>query len=123
MRDFVNQSERVAVDSAAYTELEDGNLSVKCNVTYGNLVREVTASGNGRLDCVSGAIKSVTDLDYTLESYTQHAIEGRTSARAASYVSIMSGGKLYWGCGIDSDIGVSSVKALISAVNKLAEKK
>ena len=28
-------------------------------------------------------------------------------------------GKVYWGCGIDSDIGTSSVKALVSAVNKM----
>ena len=47
------------------------------------------------------------------------ALDGKTSSNAASYVSIVSdvSGKTYWGTGIDSDIGASSVKALVSAVN------
>ena len=80
--------------------------------------------GNGRLDCVSNAIKSVIGKNYTLETYTQHALEGKTSSKAASYVSIALDGKVYYGTGIDSDISTSSVKALISAVNvMLASKK
>ena len=80
-------------------------------------IKEITSMGNGRLDCVSNAIKSVMGLDYTLESYTQHAIDGKTTASAASYVSISMDGKTYWGTGIDRDISTSSVKALVSAVN------
>ena len=48
---------------------------------------------------------------------TVSAVEEQTTAKAASYVSIVLDGKTYWGAGIDSDIIVSSVKALISAVN------
>ena len=57
------------------------------------------------------------NIDYTLDSYTQHALEGKSTSKAASYVSVQSNGKTYWGVGIDSDIIVSSVKALVSAVN------
>ena len=58
-----------------------------------------------------------------LESYTQHAIEGKTTSKAASYVSICYDGKTYWGTGIDSDISTSSIKALLSAVNKMMSTK
>ena len=68
---------------------------------------------------MSGAVRSVIAKDYMLETYTQHAIEGRTTSNAASYVSIVYNGKTYWGTGIDSDISTSSVKALVSAVNKM----
>ena len=78
--------------------------------------------GNGRLDSVSNALKDLLGVDYTLESYTQHALEGKSSAEAASYVSIQYDGNTYWGTGIDSDIIVSSVKALVSAVNIMIDK-
>ena len=49
------------------------------------------------------------------------ACHGRKNKlRAASYVSVIDGeGRRYWGVGIDSDIIVSSVKALLSAVNNM----
>ena len=68
---------------------------------------------------MSNALKSAIGLNYSLEAYSQHAIEGKTTAKAASYVSIAYEGKVYWGTGIDSDIGTSSAKALLSAVNRL----
>ena len=49
--------------------------------------------------------------------YAHHALEGRSTSKAASYVSVEYDGNIYWGTGIDSDIIISSVKALISAVN------
>ena len=117
MRDFVNITSPIAINRAVYTDTADRNIVGVVGIGYNGDVKEVTSMGNGRLDCVSNAIKSVTGLDYTLESYTQHAIDGKTTASAASYVSISKDGKTYWGTGIDSDISTSSVKALVSAVN------
>ena len=117
MRDFANVTSPIAINRAVYTDTADGNIVGVVGIGYNGEVKEVTSMGNGRLDCVSNAIKSVTGLDYTLESYTQHAIDGKTTASAASYVSIVKDGKTYWGTGIDSDISTSSVKALVSAVN------
>ena len=75
--------------------------------------------GNGRLDCVSNAIKQTIGKDYLLDGYVQHALEEKSSAKAASYVSIVADGKTYWGTGIHSDIMTSSVRALVSAVNRM----
>ena len=75
-------------------------------------------NGNGRLNAVARALSQFLNLEeYTLESYTQHALEGKSDSLAASYVSINGCGKSFWGTGIDPDIIVSSVKALVSAVN------
>ncbi len=117
MRDFVNVTSPISINRAVYTDTADGNIVGVVGISYHGEVKEVTSMGNGRLDCVSNAIKAVTGLDYTLESYTQHAIDGKTTASAASYVSIAKDGKTYWGTGIDRDISTSSVKALVSAVN------
>ena len=57
--------------------------------------------------------------EFSLDLYTQHAVEGKTSSEAAAYVGISKDGQSFFGAGIDSDIGTSSVKALVSAVNAM----
>jgi 2-isopropylmalate synthase len=121
MRDFVNLDGDVKIKRAQYLE-HLGSVDAVVEVEYLGKSYEIRTSGNGRLDCVSNAIKEATGIDYSLDTYTQHALEDKSSARAASYVSIALDGKYYWGCGIDSDISTSSTKALISAVNKLISK-
>ncbi len=116
MRDFVNKSSPLKLKAAKYTDLALG-VSGEITLKLSDTEKTVTSTGNGRLDCVSNAIKQFLGLDYSLETYTQHALEEKTSSQAASYVSIVKDGKTYWGAGIDSDIITSSVKALISAVN------
>jgi 2-isopropylmalate synthase len=119
MKDFVNLEDGIRVQSAVYRDVAVGEIEAILEIERDGISQLVKSRGNGRLDCVSNAIKNFTGVDYTLETYTQHAIEGKTSSKAASYVSISRESKIYWGCGIDSDISMSSVKALISAVNKL----
>ena len=121
MRDYVNKTTAVKVESVTYTELGDGNIEASVSINYNGKTKGVVSIGNGRLDCVSGAIKSAIGMDYSLETYTQHAIEDKSSANAAGYVGITYGGKSYFGAGIDSDISTSSIKALVSAVNNMLE--
>lgn len=94
-------------------------INARVTIDYGKDVAVVDANGNGRLDAVSNAIKALFGLDYTLILYEQHAISDKSSSKAISYVGVESGGKNYWGAGIDDDIIKSSYKALISAVNNL----
>ncbi|MBP5581149.1 MAG: 2-isopropylmalate synthase, partial [Ruminococcus sp.] len=83
----------------------------------------VTDTGNGRLDAVSNAIRSYTGTDYSLNSYTEHALEVGSASKAVSYVEIVAkNGESFWGTGIDNDIITSSVKALVSAVNNMLNK-
>jgi 2-isopropylmalate synthase len=117
--DFLNITAPVNLVGGNYSKLADGNIEGIVRISVNGIEHEVKSVGNGRLDCVSGALRSVVKKDYTLEAYTQHALEGKTSSSAASYVSIVCDGVTYWGAGIDSDIGMSSIKALLSAVNKM----
>ena len=120
MRDFVNLDTRINVSKVLYQE-RDEVVEATAVVAFDGKEQLTVTRGNGSLSAVNAAVKQVTGLDYALESYTQHALEERSSSRAASYVSIIYNEKTYWGAGIDSDITTSSVKALISAVNKLLE--
>ena len=121
IRDFVNVTTSIEVKEAVFTDIEGGRQA-ECTIVRDGKESKVKAKGNGRLDAVSNAIKSLTGIDYVLESYTQHALEGKTTSLAASYVSITNNGKAYFGAGIDSDIIVASIKALVSAINIMLPK-
>ncbi len=116
VRDFVNIKTNVDVVKAMYFE-ENGSIRAVCDINCNGEMKSVISVGNGRLDAVSNAVKQIIGIDYALDTYTQHALDEKTTSEAASYVSIKHDGKTYWGTGIDSDIIASSVKALISAVN------
>ncbi|MBE7084903.1 MAG: 2-isopropylmalate synthase [Clostridiales bacterium] len=118
MRDFVNLYEKLNVLEAGYQEVGD-KLKGKIVIEYNGSAVTVDVEGNGRLDCVSSAIKQVTGKAYVLENYVEHALEGKSNSQAASYICIVSDGKPYWGAGIHTDIMTSSVKALVSAVNRM----
>ncbi|MBE5745154.1 MAG: 2-isopropylmalate synthase [Clostridiales bacterium] len=118
IRDFVNLREKLNVLEAGYQEVGD-KLKGKIVIEYNGAAVTVDVEGNGRLDCVSAAIKNVTGKDYVLENYVEHALEEKSTSQAASYICISSGGKSYWGAGIHTDIMTSSVKALVSAVNRM----
>lgn len=83
--------------------------------------RVIETSGNGRLDAVSNAVKLYFGISYELSVYEEHAVSRGSSSKAAAYVGVLCNGKMYWGVGIDEDIIRSSIAALVSAGNKVAE--
>ncbi len=117
-KDFVNLREKLNVLEAGYEEVDD-RLKGKIVIEYNGAAVTVDVEGNGRLDCVSAAIKQVTGKDYVLENYVEHALEGKSTSQAASYICIAAGDEKYWGAGIHTDIMTSSVRALVSAVNRM----
>ncbi len=117
LRDFVNLQDKLSVKSATYADENTENVKGRIEICYLGETQVVEVEGNGRLDCVSKAIKRITNRSYVLENYVEHALEEKSSSKAASYVCISAGGKSYWGTGIHSDIMTSSILALVSAVN------
>ena len=120
---YVNIETVLRVPEAHFKQEQDG-ITAMVTLEYKGSVSQITAKGNGRLDAVSNAIKNAIGADYKLDTYTEHALEGgHSTAEAVSYVGVQDkDGSLVWGAGINSDIIVSSIKALVSAVNRLLAK-
>ncbi len=119
LKDFVNVQDKLRVVNVTYEEIDKERVCGVVEIEYLGKLFKTKVEGNGRLDCISNAIKEVVDVNYVLESYVQHALEEKSTAQAASYVSIVANGKTYWGTGIHSDIMTSSVNALVTAVNRM----
>jgi 2-isopropylmalate synthase len=79
---------------------------------------EFFGEGNGRLNAVNNALKSGLGLQYTLETYSEHSMDGNSASRAAGYVGLVwADGSVSWGAGTDPDIIQSGIRALVSAIN------
>ena len=86
--------------------------------------KTVVASGNGPLDAFCAAMKATVTGEFKLSSYDEHALNGGSSAKAAAYIEIESPeGKVSWGAGVDTDIVIASIKAVLSSLNRLEKLK
>lgn len=84
-------------------------------------IRQISGVGNGPIAAFVNAI-SVLGVTVSVLDYAEHALSAGGDAVAASYVECQIGDapedRIIWGVGIDSSITTSSLKAILSAVNR-----
>jgi 2-isopropylmalate synthase len=78
------------------------------------------ATGNGPVDAVFNAIRLIRPNEAVLKLYQVHAVTAGTDAQAEVSVRLEEGGYVATGRGADVDTLVSSAKAYVQALNKLA---
>ena len=97
-------------------------INVTLTVEIDGEEKELKATGNGRLDAVSNAVKKQLGIEFSELTYEEHALTKGSSSQAITYVSITKpDGKKVWGAGIHDDIIASSINALFSAINRSLE--
>ena len=104
--------------SEVHFQQKDGGIVTQVTSTFRGKTIVTEATGNGRLDAVSNALKKAYELKYTLETYQEHALERSSTSKAIAYVGIRKpDGTLAWGAGVDPDIIRASIDALVTAIN------
>jgi len=91
------------------------NLDVILRDGGGELAAQGT--GNGPISAFSD-ILSQQGVAVRVLDYVEHTMSTGGDANAAAYIEMDVEGKTLWGVGIDGDIAVASLKALISGVNR-----
>ena len=113
---FENVTSPYSINEVHFQQ-KDG-ITTQVTSTYEGKTITTEATGNGRLDAVSNALKKAYNLDFSLVTYQEHALEQSSSSQAIAYVGIQTpSGKLAWGAGVDPDIIHASIDALITAIN------
>ncbi len=84
----------------------------------GRVVTE-EADGNGPVDAVLNAIKTLVPHEASLELYDVHAVTGGTDAQAEVSVRLKQDDRIVTARGTDPDTLVASAKAYLAALNKL----
>ncbi len=92
---------------------------IQAVVTVDQHKKEIMANGNGPLDAFCSALKKDVCGDFILNRYHEHALSVSSSSKAVAYIEILKeDGSVKWGVGIDTDIIVASIKAVLSSLNR-----
>ncbi len=102
-------------------ETESRNGVVKCRA---RLLRdgqpvEFSGEGNGPLAALVHGFSTIGVPRFEIVNYSEHALSAGETASAISYIQIKRGdGKSRWGAGVDTNIELASVRAVLSALNR-----
>jgi len=80
--------------------------------------RSIEGAGNGPISAFCDALGSL-GIDVRVLDYAEHALSAGSDAQAAAYVECEVGGHIGWGVGIDTNTVTASLRAVLSAVNRV----
>ena len=121
--EYLNRKERVAITKFRSDE-SDETVSCECEVIIDGQAHNLTAEGNGPIDAFMRSLDGTGLPKIEVQSYSEHSLGKGAKAKAVSYIQIEteSGLSLY-GAGSDNNIEFASIKAIVSAVNRVLAKK
>jgi 2-isopropylmalate synthase len=117
---FVNVAK--PIELLSFTSQATGKEAVSCTaeVVYQGAKQTIVGQGNGPISALVHALAAKGWAKFTLRDYRSHALTAGEESAAAAYVSLQSeDGRTIWGCGVDANIELAGLKALVSAVNRL----
>ena len=99
---------------------DEVSTTIACTLQHNSQEISFTAKGNGPVDAFVRGVQQHTGLDFSVDEYAEHAIGHSADAKAIAYILIKdSSGRESMGAGIDSNISLASIKAVLSAINRL----
>jgi len=108
---------RFSLKSVKQDSAVDGETSIDAVIIDNGTEVSLTGTGNGPIAAFCDAL-SKHGVDVRVLDYAEHAMSAGGDAKAASYLECAVDGTVLWGVGIDPSITTSSLKAIISAVNR-----
>ena len=86
--------------------------------THGKPV-EFSGEGNGPLAALVHGFITAGVPRFEIANYSEHAMSAGEEAAAIAYIQIKpSNGPARWGAGVDTNIELASVRAVLSALNR-----
>lgn len=119
IKEYMNIVEPYSLKNYKIDSQED-DIVVRAIIKKADQEEEIEGRGNGPLDAFCNGIKEHLSIDFKIVSYDEHSLDKGSSSRAVSYIHIEDEeGNSFFGAGINTNISTSSIKALISAINKM----
>ena len=109
-----------------YRTVPDAHASeirrMTAEITWNGEPRIVEGKGNGPIDGFIDALKNGLNLTMAIQNYHEHAVGKGADATAVAYVEVSTpdGGTLF-GVGRDPNIVAASLRAIVSAANRIAK--
>jgi 2-isopropylmalate synthase len=117
---FVNVSTPLELLSFSSAPVNKQTVCCKAEIRRDGKVVTLTGEGNGPISALVHSLESMGWANFSLKDYRSHALTAGSESSAAAYVSLQSkDGRNVWGCGVDANIELAGLKALVSAANRL----
>lgn len=121
-REYIERESPLSLKSYNISSDPDDHHHVNCQaeIIWCNEIINSEGVGNGPIAAFVSALDHAGLKNFRLLDFRQHAITRGSAADAAAYIEIerIADKKLYWGAGIDANIELASLKALVSAYNR-----
>jgi 2-isopropylmalate synthase len=120
----VAQSEKVLRSAGGKWEASQATKSQQIVQCRARLLRdgkpmEISGQGNGPLAALVHGFITAGVPRFEIMNYSEHALGSGEEASAISYIQIkLADGKTRWGAGVDTNIELASIRAVLSALNR-----
>jgi 2-isopropylmalate synthase len=97
------------------------NGKVNCQATLFNKEHQasINGNGNGPLAALVHGFSQAGVPRFEITNYSEHALSSGEEASAIAYIQIKyADGRTRWGAGVDTNIELASVRAVLSALNR-----
>jgi len=97
----------------------DGVFHCRASTRRAGADVKLTGEGNGPIAAFVHALKQAGVPSFEVASYKEHSLGAGSEASAIAYVQIkLDDGSTKWGAGLDTNIELASIRAVLSAVNR-----
>jgi 2-isopropylmalate synthase len=101
------------------TESRNGKVRCRARLLREGLPVELCGEGNGPIAALVHGFGTAGVPRFEIISYSEHALGSGEEAAAIAYIQIKHGnGRIRWGAGVDTNIELASVRAVLSALNR-----
>jgi 2-isopropylmalate synthase len=101
------------------TESKNGLVKCRARLFRGGKPVELAGEGNGPLAALVHGFGKTRVPHFEIVNYSEHALGSGEEAAAIAYIQIrLANGKTRWGAGVDTNIELASVRAVLSALNR-----
>ncbi len=102
------------------TASRNGIVTCHARILHHGSPREFSDTGNGPLAALVHGLATLGITKFEISNYSEHALSSSESASAIAYIQVKAAnGGSRWGAGVDTNIELASVKAVLSALNRL----
>ncbi len=97
---------------------DDGGRKYQSEILINDKRLKLEGIGNGPIHAFLSSLKDVGVYAHVLDQ-SEHTLGGDEKASAIAYVQLkLSSGENRWGAGVDTNIELASIKAIVSALNR-----
>ena len=118
---YINVMTPYALDRFSEHALGDKKSEVEAFINDHGTEVNIKGRGKGLLDAFVNAFGEYAGTKFSINMYNEHAMKSGTDSAAITYIEIKreSDGQIFLGAGVSSSVTKSSVRAIISAYNRM----